>query len=276
MSEIITFFDSKHKGKREADKRQKRLIRQISTAINDFNLISAHDKVLVCVSGGKDSLSMLELLLILQKRAVIPFEIIAMNLDQGHPEFPASTLPRYFESLNVNYKIIKQDTYSVVQRLIPEGKTKCSLCSRMRRGAIYKLAKELGVTKVALGHHRDDVLATFFLNMFYASKLKTMPPKLISDDQKHILIRPLVYCAEADLAEYANENKLPIIPCNLCGSQPNLQRQQIAKMLREWKKKHPCRVDNIFRSLSEINAPFLYDAKLFDFKTLDIPTPLQK
>lgn len=260
----------KNKTRREMNKREKRLIQNLGAAISDFNLIKAHDKVLVCVSGGKDSLSLLSLLITLQKRMPYPFEIIAMNLEQGHPGFPKEILPKHFKSLNVEYKIVSQDTYSVVQRLIPEGKTKCSLCSRMRRGAIYKLAKELGVTKVALGHHRDDVLATFFLNMFFASKLKTMPPKLISDDGAHTLIRPLIYCEEVDLQEYANDNNLPIIPCNLCGSQPNLQRQQIKKMLIEWEKKYPGRVDNIFRAMANINLPFLLDRTHFDFINLDI------
>ena len=223
----------------EANKLRKRLRRQVGEAIGAYGLIAPHDRVMVCVSGGKDSYGLLDILLTLKGRAPFPFEVIAMNLDQKQPDFPAEVLPRFFESRGIPYRIEEQDTYSVVKRVIPEGGTLCSLCSRLRRGVIYRVATEIGATKIALGHHRDDVIATFFLNLFFGGKLKTMPPKLVSDDGRHVVIRPLVHVRERDLARYAELNEFPIIPCNLCGSQEHLQRKQVTAMLREWEKKYP-------------------------------------
>jgi tRNA 2-thiocytidine biosynthesis protein TtcA len=252
----------------ENNKLHKRLCRQVGQAIGDFNMIEDGDRVMVCLSGGKDSYALLDILLTLRERAPINFEIIAVNLDQKQPNFPAHVLPAYLTQLGVRFHIETQDTYSIVKRLIPEGKTTCSLCSRLRRGILYRVADELGATKIALGHHRDDIMETFFLNMFFGAKLKGMPPKLQSDDGKHIVIRPLAYVKEADTERYAQIRQFPIIPCDLCGSQENLQRKQIKGMLREWEKKFPGRVDNIFASLSTVVPSHLMDRNLFGFASL--------
>ncbi len=249
----------------ENNKLHKRLCRQVGQAIGDFNMIEDGDKVMVCLSGGKDSYGLLDILLTLRERAPIHFDIVAVNLDQKQPNFPAHILPEYLTKLGVPFHIENQDTYSIVKRVIPEGKTTCSLCSRLRRGILYRVADELGATKIALGHHRDDILETFFLNMFFAGKLKGMPAKLQSDDGKHIVIRPLAYVKEVDMERYADLKQFPIIPCDLCGSQENLQRKQLKAMLREWEKKHPGRVENIFSSLSTVAPSHLMDGKLFDF-----------
>jgi tRNA 2-thiocytidine biosynthesis protein TtcA len=249
----------------EANKLRKRLRRQAGEAIGDFAMIEDGDKVMVCMSGGKDSYGLLDVLLSLQRRAPIRFDIVAVNLDQKQPDFPADVLPSYLAGRGVQYHIEEQDTYSIVKRVIPEGGTMCSLCSRLRRGVLYRVASELGATKIALGHHRDDILATFFLNLFFAAKLKTMPPKLISDDGKHVVIRPLAYVRERDLARYAEAMAFPIIPCNLCGSQEHLQRKQVGAMLREWEKKHPGRVETVFNALSNVVTTHLLDRSLQDF-----------
>ena len=253
----------------EANKLQKRLRRQVGEAIVDYDMIGAGDRVMVCLSGGKDSYALLDILLSLRTHAPIDFEIVAVNLDQRHPGYPEHVLPEYLTALGVPYRIVVQDTYSVVKRIIPEGKTMCSLCSRLRRGVLYRVAKEIGATRIALGHHRDDILETFFLNMFYGGKLKAMPPKLLSDDGKHVVIRPLAYCEEPDLAAYAEVKAFPIIPCTLCGSQENLQRKHIKAMLGEWEKRHPGRIENILRSLQNSSPSHLLDRSLFDFSTLD-------
>ena len=252
----------------EAGKLAKRIRRQVGEAIADFGMIEEGDKVMVCLSGGKDSHALLDVLLSLREKAPIRFELIAVNLDQKQPDFPADVLPRYLESRGVPFRIVEQDTYSVVKRVIPEGKTMCSLCSRLRRGALYKTADEVGATKIALGHHRDDILATFFLNLFYGGQMKAMPAKLRSDDGRHIVIRPLAYVAEADLAAYAEQRAFPIIPCNLCGSQENLQRQVVGQMLADWEKRHPGRIESIVRALSEVRPSHLLDRKLYDFSAL--------
>ena len=258
----------------EENKLEKKLCRLVGQAIGDFGMIEEGDKVMVCVSGGKDSYAMLDILMKLRERAPIHFEIIAVNLDQKQPNFPAEILPNYLKSLGVQYHIEEQDTYSIVKRVIPEGKTTCGLCSRLRRGILYRVADELGATKIALGHHRDDILETLMLNMFYAGKLKGMPPKLRSDDGKHIVIRPLAYVPEKLLERYAADMNFPIIPCDLCGSQPNLQRQVMKEMLRDWEKKHPGRVENLFRSMHHIVPSHLMDGEAFDFKNLEISTEL--
>jgi tRNA 2-thiocytidine biosynthesis protein TtcA len=258
----------------EENKLEKKLCRLVGQAIGDFGMIEEGDKVMVCVSGGKDSYAMLDILMKLRERAPINFEIIAVNLDQKQPNFPAEILPNYLKSLGIQYHIEEQDTYSIVKRVIPEGKTTCGLCSRLRRGILYRVADELGATKIALGHHRDDILETLMLNMFYAGKLKGMPPKLRSDDGKHIVIRPLAYVPEKLLERYAADMNFPIIPCDLCGSQPNLQRQVMKEMLREWEKKHPGRVENLFRSMHHIVPSHLMDGEAFDFKNLEISTEL--
>lgn len=252
----------------ENNKLHKRLCRLVGQAIGDFNMIEAGDKVMVCLSGGKDSYALLDILLTLRERAPIDFDIVAVNLDQKQPSFPADVLPSYLRSIDVPFHIETQDTYSIVKRLIPEGKTTCSLCSRLRRGILYRVAGELGATKIALGHHRDDIIETFFLNMFFGSKLKAMPPKLQSDDGKHIVIRPMAYVREADTERYAALRQFPIIPCDLCGSQENLQRKQIKGMLREWEKKYPGRVENIFSSLTTVVPSHLMDRSLFEFASL--------
>ncbi|VWX55477.1 putative C32 tRNA thiolase [Burkholderiales bacterium 8X] len=253
---------------RETHKLEKRLCREVGRAIVDYNMIEEGDKVMVCVSGGKDSYGLLDILLKLQARAPIRFELIAVNLDQKQPGFPEDVLPGYLTALGVPFHIEEQDTYSIVKRVIPEGKTTCGLCSRLRRGILYRVADELGATKVALGHHRDDILQTFFLNMFFAGKLKSMPAKLASDDGRHVVIRPLAYVAETDLVRWARHRDFPIIPCTLCGSQENLQRKQVAEMLREWERKHPGRVENMFNALKHVAPSHLLDTELFDFKNL--------
>ena len=254
----------------EENKLEKKLSRLVGQAIGDFGMIEDGDKVMVCVSGGKDSYAMLDILLKLRERAPIQFDIVAVNLDQKQPNFPAETLPNYLSSLGVPFHIEEQDTYSIVKRVIPEGKTTCGLCSRLRRGILYSVADELGATKIALGHHRDDILETLLLNLFYAGKLKGMPPKLRSDDGKHIVIRPLAYVPEKLLERYAEDMQFPIIPCDLCGSQPNLQRGAMKQMLRDWEKKHPGRVENLFRSMHHIVPSHLMDREAFDFTNLDI------
>lgn len=252
----------------EHNKLAKRLRRQVGEAIADYNMIEAGDRVMVCLSGGKDSYGLLDVLLGLREKSPVPFELVAFNLDQKHPGYPQHILPNYLTSLGIPFRIEVQDTYSTVKRLIPEGKTMCSLCSRLRRGVIYRVAEELGANKIALGHHRDDIVQTFFLNAFYGSRLKAMPPKLVSDNGKHIVIRPLVYVEEGDLEAYAAWKQFPIIPCDLCGSQDNLQRQQVKQMLNEWDRKFPGRVENIFRSLANVAPSHLLDRDLFDFKNL--------
>jgi len=249
----------------EANKLRKRLRRQVGEAIGDYGLIEPGDRVMACLSGGKDSYALLDILLSLKDRAPFTFEVIAVNLDQKQPGFPADVLPRYLEARGVPHRIVTQDTYSVVKRVIGEGGTMCSLCSRLRRGVLYRVAGEIGATKIALGHHRDDILATFFLNLFFGGKLKTMPPKLVSDDGRHVVIRPLAYVRERDLARYAGLMAFPIIPCNLCGSQEHLQRRQVTQMLREWEKKHPGRIESIFNALAKIVPSHLMDRALFDF-----------
>jgi tRNA 2-thiocytidine biosynthesis protein TtcA len=258
----------------EENKLEKKLCRLVGQAIGDFGMIEDGDKVMVCVSGGKDSYAMLDILMKLRERAPINFDIVAVNLDQKQPNFPAEILPSYLKSLGVQFHIEEQDTYSIVKRVIPEGKTTCGLCSRLRRGILYRVADELGATKIALGHHRDDILETLMLNMFYAGKLKGMPPKLRSDDGKHIVIRPLAYVPEKLLERYARDMNFPIIPCDLCGSQPNLQRQVMKEMLRDWEKKYPGRVENLFRSMHHIVPSHLMDREAFDFQNLEISTEL--
>ena len=242
-----------------------RLRHQVGQAIADFGMIEDGDKVMVCLSGGKDSYTMLDVLLQLQKKAPVKFELVAVNLDQKQPDFPEDVLPRYLESVGVPYTILEQDTYSVVTRVVPEGKTMCSLCSRLRRGALYTHAAEHGFTKIALGHHRDDLVATFFLNLFFHAKLSGMPPKLLSDDGRHVVIRPLAYVREDDIARYARLKQFPIIPCNLCGSQENLQRKQVQRMMADWERESPGRLETIARALGDIRPSQLSDPKLFDF-----------
>ena len=258
------------KEKYNTNKLYKRLRRQVGSAISDFNMIEEGDKVMVCLSGGKDSYALLDILRNLQSRAQMQFELIAVNLDQKQPGFPEQILPEYLTKIGIPFHIIEQDTYSVVKRVIPEGKTTCSLCSRLRRGVLYRLASEIGATKIALGHHRDDILETLFLNLFYGGKLKAMSPKLINDTGQHIVIRPLVYCKEKDLEEYANIEIFPIIPCNLCGSQQNLQRQRIKKMMREWEKNFPGRLETMFTALRNVQPSHLIDNTLYDFQGFQI------
>lgn len=244
------------------------LISATGKAIGDYNMIEDGDTVLVCMSGGKDSHAMLMILLALQERAPIDFKLIAMNLDQKQPGFPADILPSYFAKLGIEYRIVEADTYSIVKEKIPEGKTTCSLCSRLRRGVIYRTAKELGATKIALGHHRDDIVETLFLNLFFGAKMKAMPPKLATNDRQNIVIRPLAYCAEKDIAAYARQMGFPIIPCDLCGSQENLQRQKVKEMLQAWELEQPGRVNNIFRAIGNVEPSHLADTNLYDFKNL--------
>ena len=261
--------DSQAKQKLEFNKLRKRLRRHVGQAIADFDMIQDGDKVMVCLSGGKDSYTMLDILMNLQRHAPIHFELIAVNLDQKQPGFPEHVLPEYLSSLDIPFHIIEKDTYSIVKEVVPEGKTTCGICSRLRRGSLYGWARQNGITKIALGHHRDDIIETAFLNMFYGGKLKAMPPKLLSDDKTNILIRPLIYCKEADIARYADYQQFPIIPCNLCGSQENLQRQVIKDMLQNWDKQYPGRSDIIFKSLQNVAPTQLADTNLFDFVGLE-------
>lgn len=256
------------KQKYNFNKLQKRLRREVGNAIADFNMIEHGDRIMVCLSGGKDSYTLLDILLSLQKSAPVDFQLVAVNLDQKQPGFPDHVLPKYLEEIGVEYKIVTEDTYSIVKEKIPEGKTTCSLCSRLRRGILYRTAKELGCTKIALGHHRDDILETLFLNMFHGGKLKSMPPKLKSDNNEHIVIRPLAYAKEKDIAKYSEVKGFPIIPCNLCGSQENLQRQNIKAMLNDWDKNHPGRIESMFNAVKNVVPSHLADNELFDFKTL--------
>ena len=256
------------KAAHENNKLEKRLVRLAGQAIGDFSMIEAGDKVMVCLSGGKDSYALLDVLLLLRERAPIDFEIVAVNLDQKQPGFPADVLPNYLRSRGVPFHIETQDTYSIVKRLIPEGKTMCSLCSRLRRGVLYRVASELGATRIALGHHRDDILGTFFLNLFYGGTLKAMPPKLVSDDGRHIVIRPLAYVEEEDLVRYAELRHFPIIPCNLCGSQDQLKRKEVKRMLADWQARHPGRVQNVFKALGRVTPSHLMDPTLYGFAQL--------
>jgi tRNA 2-thiocytidine biosynthesis protein TtcA len=249
----------------EKNKLAKRIRRQVGEALADFAMIEEGDKVMVCLSGGKDSHGLLDVLLSLQQKSPVAFELVAVNLDQKQPGFPEHVLPEYLRLRGVPFRIVEQDTYSVVKRVIPEGQTMCSLCSRLRRGALYRAADELGASKIALGHHRDDILATFFLNLFHGGTLKAMAPRLRSDDGRHVVIRPLAYVAEDDLAAYAGQKGFPIIPCTLCGSQDDLQRKAIGEMLREWQRRHPGRVESIVRALGEVRPSHLMDRRLFDF-----------
>ncbi|HIQ52907.1 MAG TPA: tRNA 2-thiocytidine(32) synthetase TtcA [Pseudomonas pachastrellae] len=252
------------------NKLQKRLRRLTAEAVTDYNMIEDGDKVMVCLSGGKDSYTMLDMLLYLQKVAPIKFELVAVNMDQKQPGFPEEVLPAYLDSIGVPYHILERDTYSIVKEKVPEGKTTCSLCSRLRRGNLYTFADEIGATKMALGHHRDDIIETFFLNMFYGGNLKAMPPKLRSDDGRNVVIRPLSYCNEADIEAYAQLQGFPIIPCNLCGSQENLQRKVVKEMLQGWERATPGRLENIFRSLKHVQPSQLADTALYDFASLRI------
>jgi tRNA 2-thiocytidine biosynthesis protein TtcA len=252
----------------EGNKLAKRLRRQVGEAIADFDMIGDGDKVMVCLSGGKDSYALLDVLLSLKEHAPVDFDLVAVNLDQKHPGFPAQVLPEYLSGRGVPFRIVEQDTYSVVKRVIPEGKTMCSLCSRLRRGVLYRVADEIGATRIALGHHRDDILETFFLNLFHGGRLKAMPPKLVSDDGRHIVIRPLAYCKEQDLEAFARLREFPIIPCNLCGSQENLQRQVVKDMMRDWDRRFPGRLETMFSALQRVTPSHLLDARLFDFRNL--------
>lgn len=257
------------KERTEFNKLQKRLRREVSRAILDFQMIGEGDRVMVCVSGGKDSFGMLEILLMLQKSAPVNFELVAVNMDQKQPGFPEEVLPAWFESRGVPYHILEKDTYSIVKSIIPEGKTTCGLCSRLRRGNLYGFAESIGATRIALGHHRDDIVETLFLNMFFGGSLKAMPPKLLSDDGRNVVIRPMAYCREKDLAAYARYMEFPIIPCNLCGSQENLQRVEVKRMLAEWEKSYPGRTETIFRSVCNVAPSQLADRELFDFAALE-------
>ncbi|WP_372611118.1 tRNA 2-thiocytidine(32) synthetase TtcA [Halomonas sp.] len=257
------------KGRREFNKLHKRLRRQTGNAIIDYGMIRDGDKVMVCLSGGKDSYTMLEILRNLQRNAPVDFSLVAVNLDQKQPGFPEQVLPDYLEGIGVEYHILERDTYSVVKEKTPEGKTTCALCSRLRRGSLYGFAEEIGATKIALGHHREDILETLFLNLFFGGSLKAMPPKLLSDDGRNIVIRPLAYCREADIAEFSHLMDFPIIPCNLCGSQPNLQRQVVKEMLAEWEKKHPGRLESMFKAVTKVAPSQLADRDLFDFAGLE-------
>ena len=258
-------MNPQEKPRHEANKLAKRLRRNVGQAIADFNMIEAGDKVMVCLSGGKDSFGLLDVLLYLREHAPVGFELVAVNLDQKQPGFPADVLPNYLGEIGVPFRIEEQDTYSIVKRVLAPGKTTCSLCSRLRRGILYRVASELGATKIALGHHRDDILETLFLNMFFGGKLKAMPPKLVSDDGRHIVIRPLAYCREQDLAAWAEFRRFPIIPCDLCGSQEQLQRKQVKLMLHDWQKRFPGRVETLFRSLQNVVPSHLADTGLYDF-----------
>lgn len=268
----MTDSDTAHLGQKERyefNKLQKRLRRQVGEAIADFKMIEEGDRVMVCLSGGKDSYTLLDILINLRQSAPIDFELFAVNLDQKQPGFPEHVLPAYLETRGIPFHIIEQDTYSVVKRVVPEGKTTCGLCSRLRRGLLYGYATRNGMTKIALGHHRDDILETFFLNLFYGGTIKAMPPKLLSDNREHIVIRPLAYCKERDVEAYARIRDFPLIPCNLCGSQENLQRQAMKEMLRGWERQHPGRVETIFTALQNIIPSQLADHKLFNFMNLE-------
>ena len=265
-----TRFDRERRAEREAHKLEKRLCRLVGQAIGDYSMVEQGDKVMVCLSGGKDSYALLDILLKLKQRAPADFELVAVNLDQKQPGFPEHVLPEYLTRIGVPFHIENQDTYSVVKEKIPDGKTMCSLCSRLRRGVLYRVADELGATKIALGHHRDDILQTFFLNMFFGGKLKAMPPKLVSDDGRHMVIRPLAYVPEHDLVDWAAHRLFPIIPCTLCGSQENLQRKQVSAMLKDWDRKHPGRVDTMFTALQNIVPSHLADGTHYDFKGLTL------
>ncbi|MEO1891263.1 tRNA 2-thiocytidine(32) synthetase TtcA [Alloalcanivorax venustensis] len=271
MSTADTFADTQMDAKHRTrlNKLQKKLRRETGRAIADFNMIQDGDKVMVCLSGGKDSYTMLEILRNLQHSAPVDFELVAVNLDQKQPGFPEHVLPEYLEKEGVNYHILEKDTYSIVKEKVPEGKTTCGLCSRLRRGSLYGFAEEIGANKIALGHHRDDIVETLFLNMFFGGKMKAMPPKLRSDDNRNVVIRPLAYCREKDIIEFARYKQYPIIPCNLCGSQENLQRQAVKDMLRCWDKEHPGRVESIFSSIQNIAPSQLADTSLFDFEHLE-------
>jgi tRNA 2-thiocytidine biosynthesis protein TtcA len=258
------------KEKTEFNKLQKRLRRLTGEAIADYNMIEAGDRVMVCLSGGKDSYGMLDILMSLQRSAPIEFDLVAVNLDQKQPGFPEHVLPEYLSQLGIEYHILEKDTYSIVKSVIPEGKTTCGLCSRLRRGTLYGFAQEIGATKIALGHHRDDIIETLFLNMFFGGALKAMPPKLLSDDKQNIVIRPLAYVEERDLIAYAEQRGFPIIPCNLCGSQENLQRQAIKEMLHDWQKRFPGRIESIFAAIKNVGPSQLADTELFDFANLQI------
>jgi tRNA 2-thiocytidine biosynthesis protein TtcA len=277
LAEPMPRADRADRARREQLKVAKRLRHQAGRAIADFGMIEEGDKVMVCLSGGKDSYTLLDILLQLRKKAPVRFSLTAVNLDQKQPGFPEHVLPDYLRALGVDFHVIEQDTYSVVSRVIPEGKTMCSLCSRLRRGALYTYAEQNGFTKIALGHHRDDLVATFFLNLFFHAKLSGMPPKLLSDDGRHVVIRPLAYASEDDIATYAEARGFPIIPCNLCGSQENLQRKQVKRMLEAWEKESPGRIETIARALGDIRPSQLSDPKLFDFLALGargtIPLP---
>lgn len=261
------------KQKTEFNKLQKRLRRFVGKAIEDYSMIENGDRVMVCLSGGKDSYGMLDILMSLQRSAPVDFELVAVNLDQKQPGFPEQVLPDYLAPLGIEYHILEKDTYSIVKSVVPEGKTTCGLCSRLRRGSLYGFASQIGATKIALGHHRDDIIETLFLNLFFAGKLKAMPPKLLSDDEQNIVIRPMAYCKEADLAAYARYREFPIIPCNLCGSQENLQRQAIKQMLQDWEKQHPGRLDSIFTAIGNVAPSQLADTELFDFHSLSLRRP---
>ncbi|UTW47021.1 tRNA 2-thiocytidine(32) synthetase TtcA [Bacterioplanoides sp. SCSIO 12839] len=261
--------EKERKQKTNFNKLQKRLRRNVGKAIEDYNMIEEGDKIMVCLSGGKDSYTMLDILMSLQKSAPVKFDLVAVNMDQKQPGFPEHILPAYLDSVGVDYHIVEKDTYSVVKEIIPEGKTTCGLCSRLRRGTLYGFAEKIGANKIALGHHRDDIIETLFLNMFHGGKLKAMPPKLLSDDKKHVLIRPLAYCKENDIEKFATAKEFPIIPCNLCGSQENLQRQNIKHMLAQWDKAHPGRSENIFAAISNVAPSQLADGELFNFRELE-------
>ena len=256
------------KSRLEFNKLSKRLRRNVGQAIEDFNMIEDGDRVMVCLSGGKDSYTLLDILLRLRDKAPVDFEVIAVNLDQKQPDFPEEILPSYLREMGIPFHILEQDTYSVIKRVVPEGKTLCGLCSRLRRGSLYTFAKQQGMTKIALGHHRDDIIETFFLNLFFGGRLKTMPPKLLSDDGAHVVIRPLAYCRERDIETYSEARRFPIIPCNLCGSQEHLQRKQIKTMLAEWERNSPGRIENIFAALGTVTPSHLLDPALFDFAGL--------
>ncbi len=269
MSESIVHFHRPRASQSlESNKLAKRIRRQVGQAITDYRMIEDGDRVMVCLSGGKDSWTMLDVLLGLRESAPVDFEILALNLDQKQPDFPEHVIPDYCKKLGVQYKILEQDTYSVVKRVIPEGKTMCSLCSRLRRGALYTFAHENGYNKIALGHHKDDIVATFFLNLFFGGRMAAMPPKLKSDDERNIVIRPLAYVREHDIEAYAKLKQFPIIPCNLCGSQENLQRKQVRKQMQAWEKEHPDRIEKIFAALTNVAPSQLADPKLFDFAGL--------